>query len=297
MKIAIVLAGIGALALPLLNGCASPSRSAEASDLQERLSELSGVVAADLDYTEPQTLDSGKLALRVEMDGGAGAAEIAGVVRTAYTAFADVHQDEEGDLDVTVGDDIVHLRSFEPEADPDDVAKAAEQAVAVLAEGVVRVDINTQEVADAPHVESRYDVTVAEPGADSLLAAVADLEREHNDIPDAAWTVRAGEESGWALQSGRGFPDEQQRALLPQLGKGLPDGATMWLGDDASATLRLPTGTSPAEVSAIVGRHLRLLGDRDELFYDVEQGAAFVASPELRRGRSAARAGWPMRRP
>ena len=278
MKIAIVLAGIGALTLPLLSGCANPSRGSEASELQERLSELSGVVAAELDYTEPQTLDSGKLALQVEMAGGVGAAEISDVVRTAYAAFADAHQDEEGDLDVTVGDDVVHLRSFEPEAEPDDVAQAAERAVAVLAEGVVRVDINTQDVADAPHVESRYDVTVAEPGAESLLAAVATLERQYADIPDAAWTVRAGHESGWALQSGRGFPDEQQRALLEQLGEGLPEGATMWLGDDASATLRLPTGTTPAEVSATVGRHLRLLGDRDELFYDVEQGGELVAS-------------------
>lgn len=278
MKTAIVLAGIGALALPLLHGCADPSHSTEATDLRDRLADLPGVVSVDLDYAEPQTLDSGKVMLRAEMDRDAGAAEVAELVRTAYAAFADVHEHEEGDLDVTLGDDLVHLRSFEPEADPDDVADAAERAVAVLPDGVVRVDINTQDVAGASHVETHYDVTVAEPGFEALRSAVATLERRHGGIPEAGWTVRAGDEEGWGLNSRRGFPRQEQQELLERMRQGVPAGATVWLGDDSSTTVHAPAAITREEVSAMVGRHLDLLGDRDELFYDLEQGGELLVS-------------------
>lgn len=273
-----LLGAILALALPVLAACANPSHEKEADELRDRLADLAGVTSVDLDYTEPITLDSGKLQLRVEMAPDADAADVREVVAMTYDAFEDVHHDEEGDLDVTLGEGLIHLRSFEPEAATEDVADAAERAVPVLASGTVRVDINTQDVSDAPHVHTQYDVTVPEPGAESLLGALDELASEHADIPDAGWTVRAGDEEGWGLSAQDGFPDQAQRDRLDQLREGLPEGATIWLGDDDNLNVHLPAASTPAEVSAIVGRHLALVGGPGEAYYDVQQGEELIAS-------------------
>lgn len=278
MKSTLVLAALTALTFPALAACANPSRDTEAGELRDRLAELPGVVSVELDYTEPVTLDSGKLALRVEMTPGAGAAEVREVVATTYDAFEDVHHDEEGDLDVTVGTGVLTLRSFEPEAATADVADAAERAVPVLSSGTVRADINTQDVAAAPHVHTQYDVTVPEPGFESLDRALDELSAEHADIPDAGWTVRAGDEEGWALSAQDGFPDRAQRDRLDELRAGLPDGSAIWLGEDDNLSVHLPADSSPAEVSAIVGRHLALVGGPGEAYYDVQQGGELLAS-------------------
>lgn len=277
MKTTLALAGLCALALPLLSACADPSHASEADALRDELAELPGVVSADLDYTEPVTLDSGKLALRVEMAPGASAGDVREVVATTYTAFEDVHHGEEGDLDITIGDDLVHLRSFEPDADTADVADAAERAVAVLGIGIVRADINTQDVAAAPHVHTQYDVTVPEPGVESMLSALDGLEAEHAGIPDAGWTVRSGDDGGWALSAQDGFPDRGQRDRLDQLREGLPAGATIWLGEDDNTTVRLPADTPPAVAAAVASRHLDLIGGPGKAFYDIEQGGDFLA--------------------
>lgn len=277
MKTTLALAGLAALALPALAACANPSRSSEADELRDRLAELPGVVSADLDYTEPVTLDSGKLQLRVEMAEGASAGEVREVVATTYAAFEDTHHGEEGDLDVTIGDDLIHLRSFEPDADTADVADAAERAVAVLAAGTVRADIDTDDVAAAPHVHTLYDVAVPEPGVDSMLSALDSLESEHAGIPDAGWTVRSGDEEGWALSAQDGFPDQGQRDRLDQFREGLPPGSSIWLGEDDNITLHLPDETTPEVAAAIVGRHLDLVGGPDKAYYDVTQGDDFLA--------------------
>lgn len=277
MKKPLTLAGLAALALPALVACANPSRSSEADDLRDRLAALPGVVSADLDYAEPVTLDSGKLQLRVEMATGASAEEVREVVATTYAAFEDVHHGEEGDLDVTLGDDLVHLRSFEPDADTADVADAAERAVAVLAIGIVRADINTQDVAAAPHVHTQYDVTVPEPGVESMLTTLDELEAEHAGIPDAGWTVRSGDDEGWALSAQDGFPDQGQRDRLDQFREGLPEGSTIWLGEDDNTTVRLPADTPPAVAAAVASRHLALIGGPGKAFYDLQQGDDFLA--------------------
>ncbi|MCX6398348.1 MAG: hypothetical protein NTX33_00260 [Propionibacteriales bacterium] len=277
MKSTVVLAGLTALAFPFLAACANPSHDSEAGELRDKIAEMPGVVSADLDYTKPITLDSGKLQLSVEMESAASADEVREVVAVTYAAFEDVHHDEEGDLDITIGDDNLHLRSFEPDADTADVADAAERAVTVFASGQVGVDVNTQDVDAAPHVHTQYFVTVTEPGVESLLSTLTDLEAEHSDIPDAGWTVQAGNDEGWSLSAQNGFPDQGQRRRLEQFRVGLPEDATIWLGDDDNIIVRLPTTTPPAEVSAVVGRHLDLVGGPGKAFYDLQQGGDFLA--------------------
>lgn len=277
MKTSLALACLSAVALPALAACANPSRASAADDLRAQLTGMSGVVSVDLDYTEPIPLDSGKLALHVEMEAEASADEIRKVVATAYRAFEDVHHREEGDLDVAIGDDIIHLRSFEPDADTADVADAAEWAVAVFAAGTIRADINTQDVAAAPHVHTRYDVTIPEADVASLLSALSGLEAQHAGIPDAGWTVRAGGEEGWGLSAQEGFPDQSQRDRLDQLRVGLPAGATIWLGEYDNILVRLAADTPPAVAAAVASRHLALLGGPGKAFYDIQQGGDLLA--------------------
>lgn len=263
--------------LPLAAACANPSRASEADSLRERLAELPGVASADLDYTEPVTLDSGKVGLNVAMRPDAEAADVVDVVSTTYAAFAGAHHAEEGDLDITWGDDVVHLRSFEPEADRSAVEDAAQRALPVLEGARVRVDLETQDVAAAPHVHALLTVTT-DPGVDALLGALPALAREHGDLPRADWTVQAGAEGTWALHSSDGLPGADQLALFDRLRAGLPRDASVWLGDDAWATVTLPAGTPPAAAEAVVDRHLAILGGAGAASYDVQVGDELVLS-------------------
>ena len=277
MKPTAPLALIAAISLTALVGCANPSHQTDAEDLRGRLADLPGVSKAELDYSEPVTLDSGKLALRVTMARDADADEITEVVTTTYDAFSDTHHGEEGDLDVEIGDDLLHLRSFEPDAEGDAVEEATSRAVAVLPSGQVRADINTQDVSKEPHVFTRYTVSVAKPGRDSVLAKLTALETRYGDLPDAGWRVQSGGESGWLISAEKGFPDAEELALFDEMSEGLPDGAAILLYGDFG-TLQVPPGTAPAEVSAAVGRHLALLGGADTAFYDVQSGPDLLMS-------------------
>lgn len=92
-----------ALAL-LLTGClANPNLRSEAEELRASLAGLPGVQQVTLDYTDPVTLDTGKLDLTVTMSADAEPGEVTEVVTTTYDAFAGAHHDEEGDLEVTLG--------------------------------------------------------------------------------------------------------------------------------------------------------------------------------------------------
>lgn len=266
-----------ALSVALLSACADPSHEVDAEDLRARLAELPGVSQATLAYMEPQLLDSAKLTVRVKMTGNPDVEQVTEVVTTTYAAFAGTHHGEEGDLDVVVGDDVIHLRSFEPDAEVKAVREATAHAVAVLPSGSVRADLNTQEVARAPHVFTRLAVSVDAPGRDSVLEELADLKKEHGDVPNAGWTVQSGGEAGWLVGAEEGFPGTQVLALFDELGTGLPDGATILLHDDY-ATVQLPGGTSPVTASAVAGRHVALLGGAQEAFYHVESDYELLAA-------------------
>lgn len=268
----ILAAAVAVLTLPLLNACSAPSRADEADDLRQALAALPGVTRAGLDYTEPQTLDSGKLELRVAMAADARPGDVVLVAARAYEAFAGPHHGEEGDLFVTIGDDTVHLRSFDPEATMAAVKKAAQDATTVLSDGVVRADITTQDVAASPHVFTEYTVTIGENDGDSVLRTMSQLEKAHVDHPRAGWRVRTAEdETGWELGSTTGFPSGRQRALYGDLRRALPHGGSIQLVNDL-VTARTTAAVTPDEASAMVRRHVAALGGVEKAFYDVSVG-------------------------
>lgn len=273
MKPTLALPSLLLLGVPLFVACAGPDLSSDAGDLRDQLSEITGVSDVTLDYSEPVTLDSGKLRLTVTMSDDADPEAVVEVVTTTYDAFADTHHDEEGDLEIAIGDDELHLRSYQPDAAVDAVTEAATRAMEVFPDTIVRAEINTQDVSRAPHVFTRFIVRALEESADAVLAEMARLEEAHGDLPDAAWRVQGNDEYGWLIGTHRGFPDAAQVALFEALAADLPAGVFVSLFDSSSPTLRVTRGVKPAEVSAIVARHFRVLSDVDDLFYDVDTPA------------------------
>lgn len=267
---------LAAIAAPMLTACANPSRATEAEDLRNSLAGLPGVANATLRYTEPIVLDSGKLELRVDMSADAASADAIDVVAAAYEGFADAHSGEEGDLFIEMGDDTIHVRSFEPDAKVEAVEQAATRAVSVFSSGAVMADINTQDVKKSPHVFTSYAVTIADRGADDVLEKMTDLEQDHGDIPNAGWGVQTGATSGWELRSTRGFPDAKHRALFNRLRSDLPKGTSIFLTDEFVNVQVRPAATLD-EVTAMVGRHLETLGGIKNAFYDVTVGEDFYA--------------------
>lgn len=167
------------------------------------------------------------------------------------------------------------MRSFEPEAEVDAVEQAAGHAISVLPAGAVRADVNTQRVKKAPHVFTRYAVTIAENDGDSVLRAVTNLERTHGDIPDAGWGVQTrDDETGWNLTASSGFPGGPQRALFNQLRHDIPSGASILLTDEF-ATAQVPPVATPDQVSDMAARHLERLGGVKQAFYDVTSAENF----------------------
>lgn len=264
LSVAVVAAGL----LALTTACASPSHAADAADLRQDLRDLPGVAEVDLDYTAPVTLDSGKLELRVRMSGSARPAAAVRVVTTAYRAFSTTHRGEEGDLFVSLGDDTLHLRSFEPKAAVGPVGKAAADAVSVLSDGPVEADITTQDVKRSPHVLTAYTVTAPEPGGDSVLTTLERLRREHSEVPAAGWRVQGRGDSSWQLGATRGFPDREEVALFQRLRRGLPAGSAVQLIDEL-VTVQVPRTVDAATVSRLTERHLALLGGTRMASYDM----------------------------
>lgn len=257
----------------LLSACAGPDRASEADELRAEIAALPAVEDVSLDYGKPVTLDSGKVSLVARLDEDATDAELAAVVATTYEAFSGTHRHEEGDLDIRVGDDVVHLRSFGPDAEVQAVQRAAKAAAGVRASGVVRAEINTQDVPKAPHVDTRFTVDLprtAGPGA--VLDALTQLERRHGDVPDADWVVQAGSEPGWRLGADDGFPDQAQRRLWTELRRGLPAGFTVSLGSDDRASVGMPSGTRADVATGIVRRHVETLGGAQKATYGVFEG-------------------------
>ncbi len=265
-RLSVVAVATGLLALT--TACASPSHAADAADLRQDLRELPGVAEVELDYTAPVTLDSGKLELRVRMSDSARPAAAVRVVTTTYRAFSTTHRGEEGDLFVSLGDDTLHLRSFEPEATVAPVRKAATDAVSVLSDGPVEADITTQDVKRSPHVFTSYTVTAPEPGGDSVLTTLERLRREHSDVPAAGWRVQGRGSSSWQLGATRGFPDREEVVLFQKLRRGLPAGSAVQLINEL-VTVQVPRTTDAATVSRLTERHLALLGGTRMASYDL----------------------------
>ena len=138
-----------------LTACTPASHREEADELGDRLRDLSGVAEVRVGYDEPLTLDAADVNLEVVMDEEADPALVAAVFETAYAGLTDVHAEEEGNLTVRWGDDELELRTFQSEADADDVAEAALAGAEVAAvHEKAYIHVMTQEVAESPHVES-----------------------------------------------------------------------------------------------------------------------------------------------
>lgn len=268
-----------ALAIMLsLTGClTNPSLRSEAGDLRASLASLPEVQEVTLDYSEPVPLDSGKLRLTVEMSTEAGGDEIVDVVTTTYEAFADTHRSEEGDLDVVLGEDTIHLRSFEPVAETESVARAAIDAASVLGSGTVRAEIMAQDIAADPHVETTYYVDVKGPGRGALLRKLGELERAHADIPRAWWRVQSGGEYGWLLEgASHGFPDRDQLDLFDRVSASAPRGVAIQMYDTDFVVAQVPAGFTPDQASPMARQHLEALGGAKKTFYHVESGPNFA---------------------
>lgn len=258
------LAAVAALCtLPvlLLGGCANPNLSDDVDALVDELRDLSGVASVDADYSEPVTLDSGKVQLDVTADPDITSAQLQEVGRIVYEAFSTTHQGEEGDADVTFGPSTVHLRSFEPEATTESVVREWALAHEVAQDGAAAVEIMTQDVPGPEHVDTDVVLTLGEgTGADDVSAELDRLEQRHGaDDARRGWGVAAAD--GSSVSVDRGFPG----------------GGTM----DAWAALR--SAAEPAEAVGDVGVGMREFAeeDADPDRYLVVQVTNGGAAPDL----------------
>ena len=163
---------------------------------------------------------SGNLDLRVRMSRGATGAQVVAVGRTAYAGFRSSLSDHETDLEVAVGDDEVHVRGFEPEADVAAVADELEVATSAFPRGRVRVDLNTQRVPAGRRLTDTIDVRLpAGSTSADLRPALAGLRASYADDPQRGWGVGAADGSG--LHPDLGFPSAglvAEQAALTALG-------------------------------------------------------------------------------
>lgn len=195
----------------LTTGCSAdpfvdPDRSEDAAALAEDLRGLSSVATVTVDYSKPIILDSGKLALRVRLDRDAQVADAIVVLDRVYEAFSTTHSGEEGDLDLLVGDDRVHLRTFSPQARSTDVLDQAARALALAQDGRLDVRVTADSVPREPHVETSTTwVLGAGSTAADLPAALSRLRSEH-DHPGLEWSVGASD--GASVGGAAGVPDE-----------------------------------------------------------------------------------------
>ncbi len=217
----------------LLTGCAGPSHADDAKELAQSLRKAAGVERVTVRYTEPITLDSGKVALVVAMAPDATADQVVEVVESTYTAFRTTHHDEEADLEIRTGDDVLTLRAFEPEATSESVVTAARVPLAITDHGAVRSDLMTQDVSSAPHVSTATTVTLdAGTTAADVMPEFDRLAAQFPADPLMRWTVRSADGAG--LGTDPGYPTDSQIALWKQLraaSVGLGKGAAVYLQD------------------------------------------------------------------
>jgi hypothetical protein len=224
-------------------GCANPSLAPEADDLRDEVAGLPGVVAARLDYTEPVTLDSGKVVLKVAMSGTATHDQVVDVADAAYDAFRSTHHDEEADLAVSAGRITVAIRSFEPEASVTAVGDAVRTGLAAAPEGgSVAIDLTTQDVEQGDHVAGTYVVTLPDGSTSAdVPGRLASLEADRPDDDLVGWGVAAAD--GSSLTYDHGFPPARlvdrwrrlQTAGVPTGVRALADGSLFVTARPATA--------------------------------------------------------------
>ncbi len=259
-----------------LTGCANPNLDSEAADLRAELADLPGVAAVELDYSEPITLDSGKLALTVEMSGDATADQIVAATETAYDAFRTTHRHEEADLALVAGETTVAVRAFEPEASAAAVGDATSTGLgAVPTGGSAAIDLTTQRVSKGDHVAGTYVISLpAGSRSAGVPALLESLAAEHEASSLIGWGGAAAD--GSSLQFDKGFPPADvvtrwsrlQDAELPLSVRALTDGV-MFAEGSLLKTYDLTERADRRELDKITHAQLRTLSGAGEWAYDV----------------------------
>ncbi len=151
-----------------------------------------GVEVAELDYSEPVFLDSGKLQLRVSMTDAAPDDQVLEVVAAVYDAFATTHAEEEGDLDVRVDDDLLHLRAFRPTAATATVRTQASVALQAADRGRLRINVLANDVPADPGAQTFATVRLpAGSSREDILPTLDALAATGADATGVTWGVRS----------------------------------------------------------------------------------------------------------
>lgn len=191
-------------------GCANPGLDSEADELRTEIAGLTGVTSVQMDYSEPITLDSGKLVVTVEMRGTATPDQVVAVAQTAYDAFSTAHRGEEADLSLRAGQSTVALRSFEPEASLDAVTAAVRTGLMAAPDsGSVAIDLTTDGVPQRDHVAGTYLVELPQGSTfadvpDFLASLAGSLTGQDRDNTEIGWGGVATD--GASLSYDSGFP-------------------------------------------------------------------------------------------
>jgi hypothetical protein len=245
---------------------------------------MPGVTSAQLDYHEPVPLDSGKLALKVEMSDTATPDQVVAVTQTAYRAFSSTHQGEEADLSIRAGHTTVALRAFEPDASSTAVSGAVRTGLMATPDtGSVAIDLTTDGVSKGDHVAGTYLVALPEGSSYAdvrdLLASLAVHQPDNGQI---GWGGAAADGSSLTYDSG--FPPEQlvdrwermQEAEVPLAVRAFKGGA---LFAEGRSTRRYDVD-DPGDRRAldrITHSQLRALGDGEWVYTLLGPRGAYLA--------------------
>lgn len=187
----------------LAAGCAGPSLGSDADALESEVAGLPGVASARVDYHEPLPVDSGKLALHVEMSRDATPGQVEAVARTAYDAFSSTHRGEEADLKIRAGSTSVALRSFQPEASTTAVSTAVSTGLLATPEGgSVALDLTTDGVPGGDHVAGTYLVTLPAGSTSADIPGLLTSLAAGRPDDDIGWGARAADGSSLSYDDG-----------------------------------------------------------------------------------------------
>lgn len=265
-------------------GCANPNLDSEADGLRVEVAGLPGVASASLDYSKPVPLDSGKLALKVEMSVTATSDQVVAVTETAYHAFSSTHRAEEADLSIRAGHTTVALRAFEPEASTTSVSTAVRTGLAAVPEGgSVAIDLTTDGVPQGDHVAGTYLVVLAEGSTfaevPELLVSLADQEPDNSQI---GWGGAAAD--GSSLSYDTGFPPERlihrweamQGADIRSAVRALEDG-TLFVEGRLTRKYDVNKPADRRALDTIAHSQLRNLGDGEWVYTLLGPRGAYLA--------------------
>lgn len=268
-----------------LAGCANQNLASEAGDLRGELADLPGVAVAELDYAKPITLDSGKLALQIEMTEDATPDQIVAVTETAYDAFRTTHRGEEADLSVIAGKTTVTLRAFEPDAETSAVSEATRTGLtAAPTGGAATIDLMTQDVSKGDHVSATYVIALPEGStAEDVPGLLDSLAADHEPSSLIGWGGAAAD--GSSLKFDKGFPPEQlvsrwlgmQTAGVPLSVRAFEEGS-MFAEGNLTTTYDVSKPADRRALDRIAKPQMRAMGAGEWVYDLIDPAGTYVVS-------------------